>query len=70
MNNMKIVNRKSISDNLIKYDTLAKDSSVIEIVEWVNGEGWDILIDDRPAISLTYGELEAIKYLVKTLELQ
>lgn len=52
---------------LKKYDHLAKDSDFIEVTEWANGEGWDICLNDK-LISLTYGQLEAIKYLVKTLD--
>lgn len=44
---MEISQRKSIHDDLRKYDHLAKDHSFIEITEWANGEGWDIAIDDR-----------------------
>lgn len=39
----------------------------IEITEWHNGEGWDIAINER-MVSLTWGQLEAIKYLIKSLE--
>lgn len=64
---MEIVNRKSINDNLKKYDYLAKDDDFIEVTEWVNGEGYDITINDK-IISLTAGKLEAINYLTKSLE--
>ena len=64
---MKINKRKSVSDELKKYDHLAKDMDFIEVTEWTNGEGWDIWLNDRP-MSLTYGQLEAINYLVKTLD--
>lgn len=63
---MKINNRKSIYDDLQKYDCLKNKSSFIEITEWTNGEGWDITIDEK-IFSLTYGELEAIKYLTRAL---
>jgi hypothetical protein len=66
---MDVVNRKSISDDLHKYDYLAKEHSFIEVTEWANGEGWDITIDDR-VISLTYGQLDAIKYLTLALQYQ
>lgn len=59
--------RKSISEDLVKFDYLAKKDAFIEITEWTNGEGWDITIDDK-IFQLTYGELEAINYLTKTLE--
>lgn len=66
---MDITNRKSISDDLHKYDYLAKEHSFIEVTEWANGEGWDITIDDK-VISLTYGQLDAIKYLTLALQYQ
>ena len=64
---MKINERKSVSDELKKYDHLAKNTDFIEVTEWTNGEGWDIWLNDR-LMSLTYGQLEAINYLVKTLD--
>ena len=63
---MDIVNRKSINDNLRKYDHLAKENSFIEVTEWSNGEGWDITIDNK-IFSLTEGELDAINYLTMSL---
>jgi hypothetical protein len=66
---MDIINRKSISDDLHKYDYLAKEHSFIEVTEWANGEGWDITIDDK-VMSLTYGQLDAIKYLTLALQYQ
>ena len=64
---MKIDSRKSINDDLQKYDPLKNKSSFIEITEWTNGEGWDIVINEK-MFNLTYGELEAINYLVKVLD--
>lgn len=63
---MKIGSRKSINDDLQKYDYLKNKSSFIEITEWTNGEGWDIAINEK-MFNLTYGELEAINYLTKAL---
>ena len=65
--------RKSINDDLSKYDYLINkgENSLIEITEWVNGEGFDITIETKTRsklISLTIGELEAINYLIKSLE--
>lgn len=62
-----IIQRKSIHDNLCKYDYLAKEHSFIEVTEWSNSEGIDITIDDK-VISITYGQLEAISFLSKSLE--
>ena len=64
---MKTENRKSISDDLKKYDFLAKDEDFITGTEWTNGEGFDITINDR-IYSFTVGELEAIWYLVKSID--
>ena len=44
---MEFNNRKSINDKLKKYDYLAKDNDFIEIIEWSNGEGYDIIINDK-----------------------
>ena len=64
---MKFNNRKSISDKLKKYDYLAKDNDFIEVIEWTNGEGYDIIINDK-IISLTRGQIDAINYLVRSME--
>lgn len=64
---MERANRKSVNDNLSKYDHLAKNDDFIEVTEWTNGEGWDITINDR-VIPLTSGELDAINYLTKSLD--
>lgn len=70
---MEKYNRKSISDDLSKYDYLKNtdENAFIEVTEWSNGEGYDITIETKNGsklISLTNGELEAINYLTKTLD--
>ena len=65
--------RKSINDDLSKYDYLINkgEHSFIEITEWANGEGYDITIETKNKsrlMSLTTGELEAINYLTKSLD--
>lgn len=64
---MEFNNRKSISDKLKKYDYFAKDNDFIEVIEWTNGEGYDIIINDK-IISLTRGQIDAINYLIRSLE--
>lgn len=64
---MKFNSRKSVNDKLKKYDYLAKDNDIIEVIGWTNGEGYDIIINDK-IISLTNGQIDAINYLVKSLE--
>lgn len=58
---------KSVQAKLKKFDYLAKDSNYITITEWANGEGWDITIDNKN-FQLSYGELEAINYLIHYLQ--
>ena len=64
---MEFHSRKSINDKLKKYDYLAKDNDYIEVIEWTNGDGYDIIINDK-IISLTSGQIDAINYLVRSLE--
>lgn len=64
---MEIKQRKSVFDKLAKYDYLAKQDDFIEVTEWTNGEGWDIMLNDR-TFHLTIGQLEAVNYLIKVLD--
>ena len=64
---MEFNSRKSINDKLKKYDYLAKDDDYIEVIEWTNGDGYDIIINDK-IISLTGGQIDAINYLARSLE--
>lgn len=67
---MEFNQRTSVKDDLRKYDHLANKDSIIQVTQWANGEGWDISIDDEPVISLTWGQLDAINYLVNTIQFQ
>lgn len=67
---MEFNQRTSIKDDLRKYDHLANKDSIIQVTQWANGEGWDISINDEPVISLTWGQLDAINYLVNTMQFQ
>jgi len=61
--------RKSVFTELKEFCHLSKKGGFIEMTEWKNGEGVDIVIasfQDR-SIQLTRGELEAIKKLTKKL---
>lgn len=58
---------KSVSDDLNKYDYLAKENSFIQVTEWENGEGYNITIDDN-TFGLTRGEISAINHLTGALE--
>lgn len=65
---MEFNSRKAVNDKLKKYDYLAKDEDFIEVIEWTNGEGYDIIINGDKIISLTRGQIDAINYLVSSLE--
>lgn len=55
--------RSSVYTNLKQYCYHAKAEDIVEVSEWVNGEGWDINIGENKMISLTHGELQAIQVL-------
>ena len=63
---MEFHNKMSVYDNLSKYDSLAKPDDFIEVTEWTNGEGVIVTINDT-TISLTYGQINAINYLIDSL---
>ena len=58
--------RKSVNASLKDFCYLSKEHSFVEVTEWSNLDGYDITIDDKQ-FSLTHGELDAIKALVKKL---
>lgn len=64
---MKIYNKKSVSDDLKKYDYLAKEDDFIEVTEWSNGEGISVTINMN-TFELTFGQLDAINYLSQALK--
>lgn len=64
---MKIYNKKSVSDDLKKYDYLSKEDDFIEVTEWSNGEGISITINMN-TFELTFGQLDAINYLSQVLK--
>lgn len=68
---MEITKRKAAWDSLSKYDPLCNEDDVIEVTEWVNGEGFDIAIHSKNKMqmfNLTFGEIEALNYLIKSID--
>jgi len=63
---MKIINKKSITDDLSKYTYSTNKSDYIEITEWENGEGFNIDLNGT-LISLSHGDLAAINLLTNYL---
>lgn len=62
-----IKDRKSVNADLNDFCYLAKPHDFIEVTNWSNLDGYDITIGEKQ-ISLTCGELDAIKALVKKLD--
>lgn len=62
--------RKAVFSELKKFDIFAKDSDFIEVIEWHNGEGFDVEISSSlpERFQLTWGEFKALKKMVKELE--
>jgi hypothetical protein len=60
-----LYNRKSLMVELKDFDYLAKEDDFIEVTEWKNGEGYDISLSDNQIISITIGQFDAIKKLIK-----
>lgn len=61
--------RQSVFTELKEFCHLSKEGSFMEMTEWKNGEGVDIVIasfQDK-SIQLTFGELQAIKKLTNKI---
>lgn len=63
-----LYNRKSLMAELEEFDHLAKKHDFIEVTEWGNGEGYDITLSDNQIVSITAGQFNAIKKLIKLLD--
>ena len=60
-----LYNRKSLMVELKDFDYLAKEDDFVEVTEWGNGEGYDITLWDNQVMSITMGQFNAIKKLIK-----
>lgn len=65
-----IYERRAAFVELKKFDVHSKEGDFVEIVEWHNGEGFDVEIssDLSQRFQLTYGAFHAIKKLIKQLD--
>jgi hypothetical protein len=61
--------RNCVWAELKQFDVLTKEGAFIEITQWTNGDGADINVSahSNRFISLTWGEINAIKKLTKLL---
>lgn len=63
--------RNAIFAELKQFDIgFAKEHDYIEVTEWKNGEGFDVDINEthHQKFQLTWGQYEALKYLVSKIE--
>jgi hypothetical protein len=71
--NITVNTRKSAFTELSVYCTMSNNDShdFIEVTEWSNGEGYDVTINastQQQTFSITYGQLKALRKLVKELD--
>ena len=62
--------RRSIFADLNQFCVMSKAKDFIEVTEWSNGEGYDVLIHafDTERISISHGQFDALKCLIKKLD--
>ena len=64
---VEVNNRRAVFAELKDYCMHSGDHDYIEVTEWSNGEGYDILIDRKRGMSqfsLSYGEWELLQVLM------
>lgn len=64
---IEVSNRRAVFAELKDYCMHSGDHDYMEVTEWSNGEGYDIIIDRKRGIerfSLTHGEWELLQVLM------
>ena len=64
---VEVNNRRSVFAELKDYCMHSGDHDYMEVTEWANGEGYDIVIDRKRGIerfSLSHGEWELLQILM------
>jgi hypothetical protein len=62
--------RRSDMVDLKDFCVFGRSDDFVEVTEWSNGEGYDVsmlTVTGEKTFSLTHGEFDALKYLVKDL---
>lgn len=59
-------NRKSV--NVVMNDGYHKDGDFIEVTEWSNGEGYDIVISECERLSIHFTEWDILKKIIKKFD--
>lgn len=63
--------RKSVMADLVDFCIFGRSDDYVEVTEWANGEGYDVsmlTVTGEKTFSLTHGEFDALKTLVKHLQ--
>ncbi len=66
----KVYKRKAIFEELSKHCPLSNKNDFMEITEWSNGEGFDVVISSQwreRELSLTWGEFELMTKLLSII---
>lgn len=61
-------NRASAFSELKNYCHLSGNDDFIEVTEWSNGDGYDVVVSTKRGdqhFSLTYGEIDLLQVLLK-----
>lgn len=68
--NIDLYDRKAAFTELKQFCHLSKEHDFVEVTEWHNGEGFDINVSSSidSFMSVSYGQFNAIKSLIKELE--
>ena len=64
---IEVAQRRAVLSHLKSYCVLSGPDDYMEVTEWSNGEGLDIVIDrkgDTERFSLTHGEWECLQVLI------
>jgi hypothetical protein len=61
---MELYERKSKFTEMANYCHLCKPHDFMEVTEWHNGEGFDVVVSDSQRFSLTWGQWQALQALV------
>ena len=64
---IEVAQRRAVLSHLKPYCFHAGDNDYMEVTEWSNGEGYDIVIDRKnntERFSLTHGEWECLQVLI------
>ena len=67
MSKIEVSKRRTVFAELKGYCHLSSDNDYMEVTEWSNGEGYDILIDRKRGMerfSLSHGEWELLQVLM------